>query len=53
MTTNETSDRQLEMVLDQLSLPWEDIVKAVEQRSDRPVIRTCALGFQNVKASAN
>jgi hypothetical protein len=29
-----------EVVIDQLSLPWEDVVTAVEQRSGRPAIRT-------------
>lgn len=49
ITTNATSERAITVVFDQLSLRWEDVVTAVEQRSGRPVIRTSDRGFQELR----
>jgi hypothetical protein len=52
ITMNATPEHEIEVSLDQLSLPWEEVVDAVESKLGRRVIRTSDPGFEDVRRSA-
>lgn len=52
ITTNATSEREIEVSLDHLSLPWEQVLDAVEANLGQRVIRTSNRGFQDARRSS-
>ncbi len=46
MMTNATNPDEVTISLDQLSMPWKEVVKLVEQASGRRVVRAQSRGFR-------
>ena len=49
ITTNATNEDEIEVSLDGLAQPREEVIKAVERRFGRPVLRTTDAGLQNLR----
>ena len=52
ITTNASAEDEIEVSLDGLSSPWEEVVDAVEAKLGRRVINTSNRGFEDVRRSA-
>ena len=49
ITTNANSEDEIEVSLDRLAAPREDVITAIEHHFGHPVLRTSDAGFQNVR----
>jgi hypothetical protein len=49
VTTNATNEDEIEVSLDGVARPREEVIKAVERSFGRPVLRTSDAGLQNLR----